>query len=247
MTSVSLVLVGHGSPHDPDATRPVLDLAAAIRGRGRFASVSALFIKPEPVMPNPERLSPSETVVLVPVFAGRGDYTDRVIPKAFRLTGRVTRRDGHRLLITDPVGTHPRLPALLAARAEAVSKAAGVDASQVSLLLLAHGSKRAGSNAGATPKAIAAELARGRRFAEVALAFLEQEPLARDWPNVVHRPEVIALPLLVAPGTHMSRDIPPLFETPPPGTRVHLAQGLGDEPELAEIVIEMAEAILRDF
>ena len=115
--------------------------------------------------------------------------------------------------------------------------------------MIAHGSSRPGA-AGETPRAIAAAIAATGHFAEVALVFLEQEPEAEDWSRMLTTRDVVALPLLVAQGMHASRDIPPLFglnhgETGPvesQGHRVVLATGIGAEPELADIIVEMVLA-----
>ncbi len=252
MTSTAaLVLVGHGSARHPGATRPLLELAEAVRRRNRFAEVAAVFFKNPPGPDQALALVRAAEVVVVPVFAGRGHYTDTLIPRAFGLSGRRGDRDGRTVAITPPVGAHPRLPALLAARAGAVAAAEGLDPAAISLLLLAHGSAR-GAGAGETPRAVAAALAGMGMFAEVALAFLEQEPRAESWPALVAGAEVVALPLLVVQGMHASEDIPPLFglapgqrgPVPAAGRRVRLATGLGAEADLVDIVVELAEAEL---
>ncbi len=247
--ATALVLVGHGSSRHAEAPQAVLDLAAAVRRRGRFAEVAACFLKNPP---GPETVLSglaARRVVVVPVFSGRGHYTERIIPQAFGLAGSAGESGGRNIVITPPAGAHPRLPGLLAARAEAVLDAEGLSPAAASLLLLAHGSSRAGAS-GETPRAVAAALAATGRFREVAVAFLEQEPRAGRWPDLVAGPEVVALPLLVAQGMHAGQDIPPLFglgegEAGPvvvAGRRVRLAARLGAEPELVDIVLDLADA-----
>jgi sirohydrochlorin cobaltochelatase len=247
----ALVLIGHGSARFPDAGRPILDLAASLRRTGRYAEVAVTFIKSQP---GPERifeLVQAETIVLVPVFAGKGWYTDTLIPLLLGLTGPVTRRDDRTIITTPPVGAHVRLPGILANRGRAVAKAAGLVEKAVSLLLIAHGSTRPGG-AGETPRAIADAIRALQIFRDVRLVFLEQEPRVAEWPDLVEGDEVIVLPLLVAQGAHAIEDIAPLFglaagqsgpiETA--GHRVRLAGCLGAEPELADIIAEMAESAL---
>jgi len=249
--SVALVLVGHGSSRMPDAAGPVLRLAAAVAARHRFAEVGAAFMKQTPPLAGALDSVAAATVVVVPVFAGRGWYTDTLVPRTLGLDGRVTRRDGRLIVITPPAGGHPAIPAILARRA--LAAAGEVDAGRLSLLLIAHGSAREEKGAGDTPRAIAAAIAAMGWFAEVAVGFLEQEPRAAEWPGLLTGDDIVALPLLIAQGTHASRDIPPLFGLAPDqtgpvashGRRVRLASGLGVEPELVEVVIEMAEAALR--
>lgn len=246
LSTASLVLVGHGSAHYPDAARPVLALAESIRGRGLFTDVAAVFMKQDPPLAAALSLVSAPTVYVVPVFAGRGFYTGTLIPREIGLSGPITETAGRRVIYTEPAGAHPDLPGLLARRAETVAQACGWKPEDVSLLLIAHGSARQGG-AGETPRAIAAAMAAMNHFAEVGLGFLEQEPFARDWPALVRGGKVVALPLLVAQGMHAGRDIPPLFgltqgESGPVdcrGRRVILATGLGAEPELEEIILDL--------
>lgn len=246
LSSSALVLVGHGSGNYPDAAKPILALAESIRARAVFAEVAAVFMKQAPPLSSALSQVKARTVYVVPVFAGRGYYTGTLIPREIGLTGQVTERDGRRVIYTEPAGTHPRLPGLLACRAEGVARSCGWAPGETSLLLIAHGSARPGG-AGETPRAIAAALSAMNHFAEVELAFLEQEPFARHWPEMVKGGRVVALPLLVAQGLHAGRDIPPLFglpqgETGPVeshGRRVALATGLGAEPELEEIILDL--------
>jgi len=247
--TTALVLVGHGSTRHPDGAAPILALAEDIRRRGVFTEVAAVFMKQSPGLAEAETLVSADTVYVVPVFAGKGYYTDILIPREIRLTGKVTIRNGRRFVYTAPAGTHSRLPGLIACRADGVARKCGWAPEKTGLLLIAHGSSRPGG-AGDTPKAIAAAITGHRHFTEVALVFLEQEPFARDWRALVDTTNLVALPLLVAQGMHASRDIPPLFglaagESGPvtiDGHQVVLATGLGAEPELVEIILDLAKA-----
>lgn len=248
----AIILVGHGSSRHPDSAAPILALARSLKERGPWREVAAVFMKQEPRLAAAFDLVTTRRVVVVPVFAGKGHYTDVLIPREMGLTGTVTRRDGREILYTQPAGCDPRIPGLMTRRAEAVANAVGIDPATTSLLLIAHGSARPGG-AGQTPKAIAAAIAANGRFGEVRLSFLEQEPYARDWPDMV-RPgaHLVVLPLLVAQGTHASQDIPPLFnlkagETGPvnvAGRIVRMATGLGAEKELADIITDMVATAL---
>lgn len=248
----AILLVGHGSARHPESAKPIHGLAEALKARGPWPQVQAVFMKQEPRLDRALDLVDARRVAIVPVFAGKGHYTDTLIPREMGLDGPVTRRDGRVLVYTPPAGCDPRIPGLMACRADGVVRSAGIDPTTAGLLLIAHGSGRPGG-AGETPKAIAAAIAAMNHFAQVTLTFLEQEPFARDWQGLV-RPggELVVLPLLVAQGTHASQDIPPLFnltagQTGPAdiaGRRVRMATGLGAEPELVEIVATMVERAL---
>jgi len=245
----AIVLIGHGSARQPESARPILALAEALRARGPWTEVTAAFMKQEPRLDRALERVTAKRVIIVPVFAGKGYYTDVLIPREMGLDGPLTRRDGRILIMTPPVGCDPRIPGLMACRADGVVRSAGVDPTRAALLLIAHGSGRPGG-AGETPKAIAAAIAAMNHFTQVTLTFLEQEPFARDWLDMVPPDgEVVVLPLLVAQGTHASQDIPPLFgmsagQTGPvdiAGRRVRMTTGLGAEPELVDIVASMIQ------
>lgn len=248
---IALILVGHGSARHPEAAAPILALAEGIRARGIFDEVACAFMKQAPLPELAGRLVRCPTVVVVPVFAGKGYYTDILIPQAMGLSGPVSRIHGRTWLYTAAAGTHPRLPDILSHRAEMAAAGEGLDPHRAALLLIAHGSSR-DPHSGDTALGIADAIAQQSRFAEVAVCFLEQEPRATRWPELIAAREVIALPLLVARGTHASEDIPPLFGLSPGATgavdrhghRVRLVAGLGAEAELIDLVLELAEAAL---
>ena len=251
MSECALILVGHGSARHPDSAAPILALAEALRDQGPWSEVAAVFMKQAPFLDEALSMVRAAHVVVIPVFAGKGYYTDTLIPKGMGLDGPLTRRQGRTILYTAPAGGHPRIPGLMACRADGVARECGWHAQDTSLLLIAHGSSRPGG-AGETPRAIAAAIAAQHYFADVALTFLEQAPAAQDWHQMVGRPQVVALPLLVAQGLHASQDIPPLFglssgQTGPVHSRGHtvrLATGLGAEPDLVGIIAEMARDAL---
>lgn len=242
----ALVLVAHGSARHPTSAAPVQALAALLAARGDWDRVDAVFMKQEPLAAGLLDRLDADQVVVVPVFAGQGYYTDTLIPAALGLD-----RAGDRARYTPPVGCHPRLPALLAARARARAAAAGWAAADCALVLVAHGSSRPGGSGG-TAHAIAAAIAATGGFAQVVTVFLEQAPRAADWADLVRRSRVVVLPLLIAQGMHASQDLPPLFgleagDTGPVtrhGHAVVLTTGLGAEPDLVDIVAEIAAAAL---
>ncbi|MBX9633720.1 MAG: hypothetical protein K2X44_01955 [Magnetospirillum sp.] len=253
MAEAGIILVGHGSARHPESAEPIHALAEALKARGPWAEVAAVFMKQSPRLDEALALVQAERVVIVPVFAGKGFYTDTLIPREMGLSGPITRRDGRVLIYTEPAGCDPRIPGLMACRADGVVRSAGIDPTTASLLLIAHGSARPGGS-GDTPKAIAAAITAMNHFAETRLVFLEQEPFARDWQNhITGTGELVVLPLLVAQGMHASQDIPPLFGFPPGGTgpvevagrQARLATNLGAEPELVDIIATMVERALR--
>lgn len=248
MSRRALILVGHGSSRHPASALPIQALARALAARGDWDQVAAVFMKQAPPVAGVLDRIAAEQVVVVPVFAGQGYYTDTLIPAALGLDSR-SGDDGRRVVYTAPVGCDPRVPDLMAARARARALAAGWDPAGCSLVLIAHGSSRPGGS-GNTAQAIAAAMRVHGGFAQVVPTFLEQAPHAADWAALATCERVVALPLLVAQGMHASQDIVPLFglsgEDSGPvvqaGHQVVLTTGLGAEPELVDIVAAIAHA-----
>ncbi len=234
-----LILIGHGSARHPHSGQPLHALARAMEDLGPWTARAA-FMKQSPSPAQVLAQMTTDRVVVVPVFAGQGYYTDTLVPAA------VPAPPDKRILFTPPVGCHPLIPDLLARRGETVAIQAGLDPHRTSLLMIAHGSSRPGGS-GQTARGIATAIDALNRFGQVVLTFLEQSPLATDWPMLVNQPHVVALPLLIAQGTHASQDIPALFPPSAAGTPpVHLALELGAEPDLAAIIAAMAhDALMR--
>ena len=59
----------------------------------------------------------ADHVILIPVFIADGWHTRETIPEDLGLTGEVTHLDGKRVFYGAPVGTHPSMANLIAARA----------------------------------------------------------------------------------------------------------------------------------
>jgi len=220
--AASLLLVAHGSTRHPAAAEGLYRIAERLRPR--FAHVDVAFWRQEPVL-CPTHLREGK-VFVVPYFAGLGKHTEQLIPERLGLPGNTEVR------YCPPVGCHPALPRLIHRRALA---AAG-DPANTSLLLIGHGSREGGANR--TPETIAETLRSLGGFAEVATAYLEQAPFAADWRTLVRFPKVVAQPLLLSAGMHASEDLPPLFA----GSNAVLLQGVGEEEEIAAMVLDQIEA-----
>jgi sirohydrochlorin cobaltochelatase len=219
--SASLLLVAHGSTRHPAAADGLYRIAERLKPR--FAHIDIAFWRQEP------RLSPAHLgdgpLFVVPYFAGLGKHTEQLIPERLGLPRP-------NVTYCPPVGCHPALPGLIHRRALAAAE----DPAQTTLLLIGHGSREGGANR--TPEAIAETLRGLGGFAEVVTAYLEQAPFAADWRGLARFPKVVAQPLLLSAGMHASDDLPPLFA----GPEAVLLQGIGDEAEIAAMILDQIEA-----
>ncbi len=251
----ALVLVGHGSTRKLFSSRTIYLHAGRIRERNIFAEVREAFLEQDPVLDDvlaevgAPKVSPK--ICMVPFMASKGYITDRVMPARIAPDANV--------VITEPVGVHPLILQTLQAKLSTFLEAGEINAGDVMVLVVGHGTAKHRAAADQL-EALAAALP------TVAKAvFLEQEPLLKDWRKVTDGGTVIVLPFLMSGGLHGTRDIPALLginrdnpglkgleksENPAGpfdlrGREVYLFRPLGYEPVMTDIIIERARATAR--
>jgi sirohydrochlorin cobaltochelatase len=264
----TLLLLAHGSTVNADSARPALRLAEALRAGGRFASVQACFWKQEPGLLAGVAAAQTPRVFVVPLMTGPGYFVEEVIPQALGLNDagstdfpRVRRRGGQTLSYTHPVGTHPVLAEVLLNQARAVVARHPFPRAprpgETTLVVVGHGTERSERSRLAVTEHVE-RLRRKGEFAEVQPAFLEIEPRVSEAPARAACRHVVVVPLFISDGLHAAEDIPVLLGEPaervqarlqaglPPwrnpteraGKLVWYTPGLGEAPELADIVLD---------
>jgi len=263
----ALVIAAHGSHLNPDSARPAFDHADGIRATGAFDEVREAFWKEEPAFREALRTVAPEEVFLVPLFVSEGYFTERVIPREFRLDDwdpELWDSDGtsasHATLeaadtgqtvhYCGPVGTHDAMSEVIVRRAASITGDPHVGEG-FGLAVVGHGTERNENSA----KAIeyhADRIAAMDRFDEVQALFMDEEPAVDDVTDVFATEDVVVVPLFVADGYHTREDIPEdmgLTEdhregwaTPATvdGHRLWYAGAIGTEALLAEVVLERA-------
>jgi len=129
----ALVVVGHGTPRNPDSAQSVRDHVARLRSRSRqFDLILDAFIDEPPLLsdlgarldaldqndPN----NPIDRVIVVPCFTSDGPHPREDVPAALGLPARtdespVTGRLGSRVVtVTPAAGIHPAVEAVVQAR-----------------------------------------------------------------------------------------------------------------------------------
>lgn len=251
----SLLLIGHGSAKNRHSRKPTERLAARLAARGDIGAVRTAFLKESPsvgeAMESLAALGAGE-VYVVPMFAGEGYFTRKVIPdllEAASFTGRVIQ--------TAAVGAHPRLEDIIRRRASDALHRSGAEPEEAALILVGHGSTKPGG-ASSRGKELAARLNEGCGCRGVIACFLEEAPFVRDWQGMTDAGTVIVLPLLIAEGLHGSQDLPPLFGLRPAdvtenapaligpvthaGRQIWYWRGIGSDPEIIDIIQDMLVA-----
>jgi sirohydrochlorin ferrochelatase len=116
-----------------------------------------------------------------------------------------------------------------------------------SLLIIAHGSRRAASNDEVRALADAVRAQPGQAYEHVEAAFLElAEPgIPEGLTDLAAKgaTDIVAFPYFLAAGTHVAQDIPEAiaeFAARHPGVKVRLAQHLGASAALPAAILGMA-------
>ncbi len=219
----ALLLVGHGSDRHADAGAVLLAHADALAPHVDRVAVGLLNGTPS-VSQALERLG-GGPIDVVPLFMEAGYFTRVAVPQA--LGGA----DPARFRLHPPLGAHPAIPGLIAARAPA----------DEALLLVGHGSARAPGRRQAAHAHAEALRATGRHPV-VEIAFLEEPPdIARALARIGDRP-VSVMGLFMQYGTHARDDLPALLTAT---RRWHPPRALGiigEDPGLRPLILSITGA-----
>src|SRR5215212_714447 len=113
----ALVLLGHGTDLNKNSSSVIYLNAGRIRERGIYDLVEVGFLDQEPEIGQVVAGVEVENVILIPLFIAEGWHTRETIPEDLGLGGEVTVSGGKTIYYGAPVGTHPSLANLIAARA----------------------------------------------------------------------------------------------------------------------------------
>ena len=205
----ALVILGHGSTQNPDSSTPTWQHADELRRRGLFREVQCAFWKEEPGFREVMHMIDSDHVFVVPNFISEGYFTRDVLPRELELQGPVTHAGGRTIRYCDPVGIHPSMTRLLLNRAAEI--APGVPPSEISLVIVGHGTSLNENSTAAIKSQVELIRASGAGFGEVVDAYMEEEPLVARWDELTTAPNVVVVPFFIADGLHSYEDIPVLL------------------------------------
>lgn len=116
----TLVLLGHGTDMNKNSSGVIYLNAERIRERGEYDEVEVGFLDQEPEITKVVGGSDAENLIVIPVFIAEGWHTRETIPEDLGLTGEVTRMRDKTVYYGAPVGTHPSMAGLIAARAREI-------------------------------------------------------------------------------------------------------------------------------
>jgi len=260
----ALVILGHGSTQNPDSSTPTWQHADSLRRRGLFREVQCAFWKEEPGFREVLNMLDATEVFVVPNFISEGYFTRDVLPRELELAGPVTERAGRTIRYCDPVGIHPSMTRLLLMRAEEI--APGIPRSQISLVIVGHGTSLNENSTAAIKAQVALIRDGGAGFAEVVDAYMEEEPLVARWDELTTAPHVVVVPFFIADGLHSYEDIPVLlgiaasspgahstnqgevFRHNPyalRGRQLYYSAAIGTDPHMVDVILDQVAAAPR--
>jgi sirohydrochlorin cobaltochelatase len=118
----ALVLLGHGTDLNKNSGGVIYLNAGRIRERGLYDLVEVGFLDQEPEIGAVVEEVAARNVILIPIFIAEGWHTRETIPEDLGLTGEVTERGDKVIFYGAPVGTHPSMANLIAARARETAR-----------------------------------------------------------------------------------------------------------------------------
>ncbi|UPV75571.1 hypothetical protein M0R89_05760 [Halorussus limi] len=261
MTEQALVVAGHGSHRNPDSATPVHRAVEAAREEGHFAEVRPAFWKEAPSLREVVHTVDADEAIVVPLFVSEGYFVEQVLPREFGLGEDDRGDDAPTLRYADPIGTHPAMTEVIAARArrmlkgesadESSADAAPVATEDAALAVIGHGTERNPNSADAVYDHVEALRERGE-FAEVGALFMDEAPYVDDVLDEFAAEEIAVVPLFTADGFHTQDEIPELLGLtddpatgyPVPGTvedrRIWYSSAVGTDPLVVDVVLERA-------
>lgn len=257
--SAALLIAAHGSPGSREGRTSTRKLTHTIAGFDLFGEVAAGFLSEKPFAVDVLRKFDAAEIYIVPNMTTNGYITTHKLPQALSLTGKVTESIGpqgrQRIILTEPVGTHPLVSRIIANRIKGVISERALDPSQTALVVVGHGSTKSRESFART-QSVADELSAFGIKVNTVTAYLEEAPFVKDWRGLTDAQTVLFAPFLISDGLHASQDIPQSigFDPADKSFQDTLAQGLvnetiqgerriiyippvGDEPDMADIIL----------
>lgn len=244
----ALLLAGHGSHISPGTAGLVWSYVDQLRARGVADEISACFWKEPPSFRNATGSLCSKTVIVVPVLAADGYFSRTVIPAEMGLDGPVTRVGERCIHYTRPLGMHPRLAEVLHASVLQQMAALEVEHEEVAVAVIGHGTRR-DSRSREAARRTAHSLAAKLPGCDVLEAYLDDDPPIPSIYDRTEAPVILAAPWFLAPGSHVSFDVPGALGLPSGATSgrfrgrsVYYLDAPGTADVACDLILDLARA-----
>ncbi len=249
----ALLLAGHGSHISPRTAGLVWSYVDQLRAKGVADEISACFWKEPPSFRNALGNLCSETVVVVPVLAANGYFARTVIPTEMGLEGPFTRVGKRCIQYTRPLGLHPRLGEVLHDSVLKQMQVLCAGPKEVAVAVIGHGTHRDARGREAA-RHIARSLAAKLPDCDVLEAYLDDDPAIPSIYDRTDAPVILAAPWFLAPGSHVSVDVPVALGLPAGaasgrfrGRSVYYLDAPGTADVACELILDLARSCEPDI
>lgn len=241
-----LILAAHGSHISPDTAGIVWSYIDQLRQWGVADEITACFWKESPAFNQVLDTLESDEIVVVPVFTATGYFSQTVIPAEMNLTGPFTHRAGRTIHYTRTIGEHPYLNQIVRQRIADVIEQAQLDENDIAIAVIGHGTPRSKQSQDAARQQ-AAQLRDHFASSEIVSVYLDDEPSIPSIYQTTQSPVIIAVPFFLAPGSHVTQDVPQALGLAPnevtatvQGRRVYYTPPIGTHDVICHIIVELA-------
>jgi sirohydrochlorin ferrochelatase len=234
---VAVILAAHGDRGGDQPNATLLSHASALSGKNIFQSVSAGVLRGAPQLEDTVRAAVAggaKHLAVYPMFMSDGYFTSKVLPQ--RLDALGVPIDVH---IFNPLGSDPRLTALMLSLALRTANESHWLPSAARLLVVGHGSKIGSASAQAT-RSVAAVIAQSGQFQTVECAFLEEPEFLEDALKRSSEAPTVVLGFFAGDGLHSAEDVPEAISES--GAKAVYAGSIGKSPELQDLILSAAAA-----
>lgn len=250
MSRTALILAAHGSRVDPTINAQIDDYMTQIDQLGLFDHVVKAFHRGEPTFATVLDQLDADEVTVVPVMTSNGYYCDIVLPRELAKNQRFSQV---RLRQTPPVGVHAGAIALVERRARRLILDHNLEAEDVCVAVVGHGTPRHPRSHLATVR-LAEALQRAQIGGQVLYAFLEEEPSVQSIVDRAAKAAIVVISFLISGGPHATVDIPDrlgLRTSPGAAPPLHgwvvdrfvvCDAAVGTHAEIVDVIIDLATA-----
>lgn len=203
----ALVLAGHGSHISPLTAGLVWRYVDVLRARGIADEITACFWKEQPSFHEVLASIQADDITVVPVFTAQGYFTRSVIPAEMALNGHETQRNGRMIRYGATLGEHHDLQGIVLEHVRTMLALHELDPMQTSVVIVGHGTKRSQHSQQATRDQVRMLSQRGI-VRQVLDAYLDDDPDITSIYQRVRYDDVIVVPFFLAPGSHVTIDVP---------------------------------------
>jgi sirohydrochlorin cobaltochelatase len=205
-----LLIVGHGRSGSQESTILIKRHAKGIKKRNLFKEVRCGFLKLRPFLTEQLLATKSESVYVVPCFAGPGGLTNSTIPEELGLSGSVTKKRNQVIYYSKPVGNHAKIINRMCELVQNTMLISKLPKKDTTIIVIGHGSIH-NRQSETNTRAVAKQINHLKLSNKVIAMFLDQAPNLADWSAHCKTTNAIVLSYLFSGGSHETIDIPKLM------------------------------------